>query len=59
MLDTDAINIQLIGCLEESIDKLQISGQIMPLTYEMKKNAKIVNIFCWKDKTLESSIRKK
>jgi hypothetical protein len=42
MVETKAINIQLIGLLEDTVDKLQISGQIMPLTYEMKKNAKQV-----------------
>ena len=42
MSEVNAINIELIGCLEEAMDKLQISGQIMPLTYEMKKNAKAV-----------------
>ena len=41
-MDSDVLEIQLLGCIEETIDKLQISGQIMPLTYEMKKNAKIV-----------------
>lgn len=45
MIDTEAINIQLISCLEEAVDKLEISGQIMPLTYEMKKNAKAVKKF--------------
>ena len=42
MIDTDSINIQIIGCVEDTIDKLQIAGQIMPLTYEMKSNAKKV-----------------
>jgi hypothetical protein len=42
MIETDAINIQIIGCVEDTIDKLQIAGQIMPLTYEMKSNAKKV-----------------
>lgn len=36
------LNLHLTACLEESIEKLQITGQIMPITYEMKKNAKIV-----------------
>ncbi|CAF0822487.1 unnamed protein product, partial [Brachionus calyciflorus] len=40
MMQTDVINIQLIGCLEDTIDKLEISGQIMPLTFEMRSNAK-------------------
>ena len=43
MLDVDAIDVQLLGCLEDTMDKLQISGQIMPLTYEMRKNAKLVS----------------
>ena len=43
MVEVNAINIELISCLEEAMDKLQISGQIMPLTYEMKKNAKAVS----------------
>jgi hypothetical protein len=42
MIENDTINIEIISCLEETIDKLHISGQIMPLTYEMKKNAKAV-----------------
>lgn len=42
MIDADSINIQIIGCVEDTIDKLQIAGQIMPLTYEMKSNAKKV-----------------
>ena len=46
MIDTDVIDIQLIGCLEEAVDKLHISGQIMPLTYEMKNNAKMVKYLC-------------
>jgi hypothetical protein len=45
MVEVNAINIELIGCIEEAIDKLQISGQIMPLTFEMKKNAKAVRFF--------------
>ena len=40
MVEVSAINVQLMGCLEETVDKLKICGQIMPLTYEMKKNAK-------------------
>lgn len=44
MIDTDSINIQIIGCVEDTIDKLQIAGQIMPLTYEMKTNAKKVSL---------------
>lgn len=43
MIENDTINIEIIGCIEETIDKLHISGQIMPLTYEMKKNAKAVS----------------
>lgn len=43
MIENDTINIEIIGCLEDTIEKLHISGQIMPLTYEMKKNAKSVN----------------
>jgi hypothetical protein len=42
MLETDVIDLQIIGCIEDTIDKLQIAGQIMPLTYDMKKNAKQV-----------------
>lgn len=38
--DPEVIDIQISGCLEEAIDKLRISGQIMPLTYEAKNNAK-------------------
>ena len=45
MVETKAVNIQLIGLLEDTVDKLHISGQIMPLTYEMKKNAKQVRFF--------------
>ena len=45
MVEVSSINIELMGCIEEAIDKLQISGQIMPLTYEMKKNAKAVRCF--------------
>ena len=44
MIENDTINIEIISCLEETIDKLHISGQIMPLTFEMKKNAKAVII---------------
>lgn len=40
MTELSVMDIQILGCLEESIDKLHISGQIMPLTYEMKNNAK-------------------
>lgn len=40
MAEIDAIDVQLIGCVEDAIDKLKINGQIMPLTYEMKLNAK-------------------
>ncbi len=43
MAELNAINVQLSCCIEDTINKLQISGQIMPLTYEMKKNAKQVN----------------
>jgi len=43
MIENDTINIEIIGCIEETIDKLHISGQIMPLTFEMKKNAKAVS----------------
>jgi hypothetical protein len=43
MANTDAIDIQIVGCVEDAIEKLQINGQIMPLTYEMKQNAKEVN----------------
>jgi hypothetical protein len=42
MSDLSVIDIQLLGCLEDSISKLQISGQIMPLTFEMKQNAKLL-----------------
>lgn len=42
MIDTEALSVQIIGCVEDTIDKLQIAGQIMPLTYEMKANAKKV-----------------
>lgn len=40
MAEVDTTNIQIVSCLEDTIDKLQIAGQIMPLTYEMKANAK-------------------
>ncbi len=40
--DPEVIDIQISGCLEEAIDKLRISGQIMPLTYEAKNNAKVL-----------------
>jgi len=40
MVDLNVVDIQLLGCVEESIEKLHISGQIMPLTYEMRNNAK-------------------
>lgn len=43
MIENDSINIEIVSCLEETIDKLHVSGQIMPLTYEMKKNAKAVS----------------
>ena len=39
-MQTDVINIQLIGCFEDSIDTLEISGQIMPLTSEMRSNTR-------------------
>ncbi|RNA25218.1 IQ domain-containing G [Brachionus plicatilis] len=39
-MQTDIINLQLIGCLEDTIDKLEISGQIMPLTTEMRSNTR-------------------
>jgi hypothetical protein len=42
MLETDVIDLQIVGCIEDTIDKLHIAGQIMPLTYDMKKNAKQV-----------------
>jgi hypothetical protein len=42
MADSEAIDIQIVGCVEDAIEKLQINGQIMPLTYEMKQNAKEV-----------------
>jgi hypothetical protein len=45
MMSTAILNLHLEACLEDSIEKLQVTGQIMPLTYEMKKNAKIVIIF--------------
>ena len=38
--EIQAIDVQIIGCIEDAMDKLQINGQIMPLTYEMKTNAK-------------------
>ena len=44
MMNTQILNLHLEACLEDSIEKLQVTGQIMPLTYEMKKNAKIVMI---------------
>jgi hypothetical protein len=40
MVEPDSVDIQLVGLLEDTVDKLQISGQIMPLTYEMRKNAR-------------------
>jgi hypothetical protein len=42
MASTEAIDIQIVGCVEDAIEKLQINGQIMPLTYEMKQSAKEV-----------------
>ena len=45
MTEIDAVNIQIIGCIEDAIDKLQISGQIIPLTYEMKLNINIFKIY--------------
>ena len=45
MMNTAVLNLHLEACLEDSIEKLQITGQIMPLTYEMKKNAKLVNLY--------------
>jgi hypothetical protein len=42
-MNNTILNLHLEACLEDSIEKLQVTGQIMPLTYEMKKNAKIVN----------------
>ena len=35
MIENDSINIEIVSCLEETIDKLHVSGQIMPLTYEV------------------------
>jgi hypothetical protein len=43
--EPDAVNVQITCCLEDAIEKLQINGQIMPLTYEMRVNAREVNIF--------------
>ena len=42
IMNSSILNLHLEACLEDSIEKLQVTGQIMPLTYEMKKNAKIV-----------------
>jgi hypothetical protein len=38
----DILSLHLGGCIEDAVEKLHIAGQVMPITYEMKQNAKTV-----------------